>query len=122
MRWAWACRSRKAKVRNSRIRCAAAPISNELGVPDMESELRYVMDAVRLIRHELDGRVPLIGFSGSPWTLACYMVEGQGSRDFATAKAMCWNDPALAHTLLDTLAQIRGAPTSSPRPRRARRP
>ena len=76
-----------------------------LGVPDMEGELRYVMDAVRLIRRELDGRVPLIGFSGSPWTLACYMVEGEGSRDFATTKAMCWNDPALAHQLLDTLAR-----------------
>lgn len=76
-----------------------------LGVPDMESELRYVMDAVRVIRRELAGRVPLIGFSGSPWTLACYMVEGQGSRDFATLKAMCWNDPALAHMLLDTLAR-----------------
>ncbi|HUB90789.1 MAG TPA: uroporphyrinogen decarboxylase [Dyella sp.] len=76
-----------------------------LGVPDMESELRYVMDAVRLIRRELAGRVPLIGFSGSPWTLACYMVEGEGSRDFATAKALCWNDPALAHQLLDTLAR-----------------
>lgn len=76
-----------------------------LGVPDMERELRYVMDAVRLIRQELHGRVPLIGFSGSPWTLACYMVEGHGSRDFATAKALCWNEPALAHTLLDTLAK-----------------
>jgi len=76
-----------------------------LGVPDMESELRYVMDAVRVIRRELGGRVPLIGFSGSPWTLACYMVEGAGSRDFSAAKAMCWNDPALAHTLLDTLAR-----------------
>lgn len=76
-----------------------------LGVPDMESDLRYVVDAVRVIRRELAGRVPLIGFSGSPWTLACYMVEGEGSRDFATAKAMCWNDPALAHTLLDTLAR-----------------
>ncbi len=76
-----------------------------LGVPDMESELRYVMDAVRLIRRELHGRVPLIGFSGSPWTLACYMVEGQGSRDFARLKAMCWNEPALAHRLLDTLAR-----------------
>jgi uroporphyrinogen decarboxylase len=77
----------------------------KLGVPDMETELRYVMDAVRVIRRELDGSVPLIGFSGSPWTLACYMVEGEGSRDFATAKAMCWNEPALAHKLLDTLAR-----------------
>jgi uroporphyrinogen decarboxylase len=76
-----------------------------LGVPDMETELRYVMDAVRLIRRELHGRVPLIGFSGSPWTLACYMVEGQGSRDFARLKAMCWSEPALAHRLLDTLAR-----------------
>jgi uroporphyrinogen decarboxylase len=63
------------------------------------------MDAVRVIRKELHGRVPLIGFSGSPWTLACYMVEGQGSRDFARLKAMCWSEPALAHRLLDTLAQ-----------------
>ena len=49
---------------------------DKLGVPDMETELRYVMDAVRVIRRELDGKVPLIGFSGSPWTLACYMVQG----------------------------------------------
>src|ERR1700744_4268411 len=77
----------------------------KLVVPDMDGELRYVMDAVRLIRKELDGRVPLIGFSGSPWTLACYMVEGEGSRDFARLKAMCWNEPKLAHQLLDTLAQ-----------------
>jgi uroporphyrinogen decarboxylase len=77
----------------------------KLAVPDMDGELRYVMDAVRLIRQELHGRVPLIGFSGSPWTLACYMVEGQGSRDFARLKAMCWNEPALAHHLLATLAQ-----------------
>jgi uroporphyrinogen decarboxylase len=77
----------------------------QLVVPDMDGELRYVMDAVRLIRRELDGRVPLIGFSGSPWTLACYMVEGAGSRDFARLKALCWSDPALAHRLLDTLAQ-----------------
>ena len=78
---------------------------DKLAVPDMDGELRYVMDAVRLIRRELHGRVPLIGFSGSPWTLACYMVEGHGSRDFATLKAMCWDQPALAHQLLDTLAQ-----------------
>ncbi len=55
----------------------------KLAVPDMETELRYVMDAVRVIRRELDGSVPLIGFSGSPWTLACYMVEGGGSDNFA---------------------------------------
>ena len=77
----------------------------KLAIPDMDGQLRYVMDAVRLIRQELHGRVPLIGFSGSPWTLACYMVEGHGSRDFATLKAMCWNQPKLAHQLLDILAQ-----------------
>ena len=78
---------------------------DKLGVPDPEADLGYVMDAVRLIRRELGERAPLIGFSGSPWTLACYMVEGQGSKDFATLKAMCWNEPKLAHQLLDTLAQ-----------------
>lgn len=72
----------------------------KLGVPDMESELRYVMDAVRTIRRELDGKVPLIGFSGSPWTLACYMVEGGGSKDFARIKAMALNDPKALHALL----------------------
>ncbi|MET1024260.1 MAG: uroporphyrinogen decarboxylase [Pseudoxanthomonas sp.] len=71
-----------------------------LGVPDMETELRYVMDAVRVIRRALDGSVPLIGFSGSPWTLACYMVEGGGSKDFARIKAMALNDPATLHALL----------------------
>ena len=74
-----------------------------LAVPDMDGELRYVMDAVRLIRRELDGRVPLIGFSGSPWTLACYMVEGHGSKDFARVKAMGWSDPALMHRLLGVI-------------------
>ncbi len=76
-----------------------------LAVPDIDDKLRYVTDAVRLIRRELDGRVPLIGFAGSPWTLACYMVEGHGSRDFATPKALCWRRPDLAHHLLDVLAQ-----------------
>ncbi|UOV04584.1 uroporphyrinogen decarboxylase [Pseudoxanthomonas sp. F37] len=72
----------------------------KLGVPDMETELRYVMDAVRVIRRELEGKVPLIGFSGSPWTLACYMVEGGGSKDFARIKAMALNEPAALHRLL----------------------
>jgi len=78
---------------------------DRLGVPDPESDLRYVMDAVRLIRRELDGRVPLIGFAGSPWTLACYMIEGGGSSSFAQPKALAWNDPATMHRLLDVIAR-----------------
>lgn len=76
-----------------------------LAVPDPEGELRYVMDAVRLIRRELDGRVPLIGFAGSPWTLATYMVEGSGSKDFAHVKRMLFDEPRLMHQLLDVLAR-----------------
>ncbi len=76
-----------------------------LGVPDPESDLRYVMDAVRLIRRELDGRVPLIGFSGSPWTLATYMVEGGASKEYAKVKGLLFDEPATMHRLLDTLAR-----------------
>ncbi|HEY2345509.1 MAG TPA: uroporphyrinogen decarboxylase [Xanthomonadaceae bacterium] len=72
----------------------------KLAVPDMGRELRYVMDAVSLIRRELAGRVPLIGFSGSPWTLACYMIEGGGSDNFSIIKSMMLNDPASLHRLL----------------------
>jgi uroporphyrinogen decarboxylase len=68
-------------------------------------ELGYVMDAVSLIRKELKGRIPLIGFSGSPWTLATYMVEGGSSKDFAKTKALAFNEPALMHQLLDKLAE-----------------
>lgn len=71
-----------------------------LAVPDMETELKYVMDAVRTIKHELNGSVPLIGFSGSPWTLACYMVEGGGSKDYARVKSMALNEPDQMHALL----------------------
>ena len=77
----------------------------KLGIPDPEDELRYVLDAVRLIRRELDGRVPLIGFSGSPWTLATYMVEGGSSKEFARIKALLYNEPETLHRLLDTTAQ-----------------
>ena len=76
-----------------------------LAVPDMEGELRYVMDAVRTIRRELDGSVPLIGFSGSPWTLACYMVEGGGSANFSKIKAMAFSEPALLHRILEVTTQ-----------------
>jgi uroporphyrinogen decarboxylase len=76
---------------------------DRLAVPDMGSELRYVMDAVSLIRKELQGRVPLIGFSGSPWTLACYMVEGGGSANFARVKSLALNEPKLMHQLLEVV-------------------
>jgi uroporphyrinogen decarboxylase len=76
-----------------------------LGVPDPEGELQYVMNAVRTIRKELDGRVPLIGFSGSPWTLATYMVEGGSTKEFGKVKGMMFDQPQTMHQLLGTLAQ-----------------
>ncbi len=76
-----------------------------LAVPDPERELKYVMDAVRLIRRELNGQVPLIGFAGSPWTLATYVVEGGGSRDFDAIKRLMFDQPDLMHRLLDVLAR-----------------
>lgn len=75
-----------------------------LPIPKAESDLSYVMDAVKTIRRELNGSVPLIGFSGSPWTLATYMVEGGSSKDFRQAKAMIYDEPELAKRLLDKLA------------------
>jgi uroporphyrinogen decarboxylase len=78
---------------------------NKLSVIDPQQDLPYVIDAVSTIRRELNGRVPLIGFSGSPWTLATYMVEGGSSRDFARCKTMAYNQPELMHQLLDVLAK-----------------
>jgi len=75
-----------------------------LPIPDPEQSLGYVMAAVRLIKRELQGRVPLIGFSGSPWTLATYMVEGGSSRDFRRIKGLLYEDPTLLHALLTRLA------------------
>jgi uroporphyrinogen decarboxylase len=82
----------------------ARPVRDEdavasLAVPDMQ-KLRYVFDAVTSIRHALAGRVPLIGFSGSPWTLACYMVEGAGSDDYRLVKTMLYSRPDLMHRML----------------------
>lgn len=78
---------------------------NALYVPDPEGELKYVMDAVRTIRRELNNRVPLIGFTGSPFTLACYMVEGGSSKDFSTIKKMMYSRPDLLHKILDVNAR-----------------
>jgi uroporphyrinogen decarboxylase len=77
----------------------------DLTTPDPHDHLRYVIDAVKQIRHALDGSVPLIGFSGSPWTLATYMVEGQGGTDFLVIKKMAYERPDLLHHILDVTAQ-----------------
>ena len=76
-----------------------------LPIPDAQQDLGYVTDAVSTIRRELNGRVPLIGFAGSPWTLATYMVEGGSSKDFRKSKAMLYDNPQAMHLLLDKLAQ-----------------
>jgi uroporphyrinogen decarboxylase len=81
------------------VRDAAA--IDALAVPDPESELRYVTDTLRLVRRELQGKVPLIGFSGSPWTLATYMVEGGASKEYALVKGLMYRHPELMHRLLD---------------------
>ena len=77
---------------------------NALKVTKAESDLPYVLDAVKLIRKELNGSVPLIGFSGSPWTVATYMVEGGSSKEFSHIKSMLMNTPQIMHQLLDILA------------------
>ncbi|MEA1987627.1 MAG: uroporphyrinogen decarboxylase [Pseudomonadota bacterium] len=77
---------------------------DRLFVPDMGSDLGYVMDAVSTIRKDLNGSVPLIGFSGSPWTLATYMVEGGSSKQFGKVKGMMFEQPKMMHQILDVLA------------------
>lgn len=82
-------------------------------VPDVNETLGYVFEAIKLIKQELNGRVPLIGFAGAPWTLLCYMVQGKGSKTFDEAKAFCYQQPELAHQLLQmitdtTIAYLKG--------------
>ena len=88
----------------------ARPVAGEadvrsLPVPDPGDRLRFVLDAIALIRRELAGRVPLIGFAGSPWTVATYMVEGRSSRDFARIRGLLQAEPRTLHALLDKLAR-----------------
>jgi len=83
---------------------SAADIA-KLGVPDPASDLKYVVDAVAMIRRELGGRIPLIGFAGSPWTVGTYMVEGGGSKTFGIIKRMMYESPRDLHRLLDVLAR-----------------
>jgi len=82
-------------------------------VANVDETLHYVFDAIKLIKQELNGRVPLIGFAGAPWTLLCYMVQGKGSKTFDEAKAFCYTQPELAHQLLQmitdtTIAYLKG--------------
>ncbi len=82
-------------------------------LPDVDETLGYVFDALALTKKTLDGRVPLIGFAGAPWTLLCYMVQGKGSKTFDEAKAFCYTQPETAHRLLQmitdtTIAYLKG--------------
>ncbi len=84
------------------------PIQNQgdldkVVIPEVEDALGYVLDAIKLTLERLDNRVPLIGFAGSPWTLLCYAVQGQGSKTFDKAKAFCFEQPQLAHALLQKI-------------------
>jgi uroporphyrinogen decarboxylase len=84
-----------------------------LRIPDVNDSLHYVFDALSLTKKTLDGRVPLIGFAGAPWTLLCYMVQGKGSKTFDEAKAFCFTQPETAHRLLQmitdtTIAYLKG--------------
>ena len=86
---------------------------DRIRVADVNETLHYVFDAIKLIKRELNGRVPLIGFAGAPWTLLCYMVQGKGSKTFDEAKAFCYTQPELAHEFLQmitdtTIAYLRG--------------
>lgn len=78
-------------------------IANKLKPVDPSNDLKYVLDAISLTKKELNGRVPLIGFSGAPWTLLTYMVEGQGTKTFSNVKKLIYNNPVLAHNLLKKL-------------------
>lgn len=81
---------------------------DQLHAVDPQEHLKYVLDALKLARREIDGKVPLIGFAGSPWTLAAYMVEGKGTKQFAVAKRMLYEAPEMAHALLGKIADAVG--------------
>ena len=76
---------------------------NALVVPDVNDQLSYVLDAIKITKSELNGRVPLIGFAGAPWTIFSYMIEGQGSKTFSKAKKMLYSNPELSHQLLQKI-------------------
>lgn len=76
---------------------------NKLVVPNPEEKLAYTLDAIKITKHELNGRVPIIGFAGAPWTIFSYMIEGSGSKTFSRAKKMLYADPVMSHALLEKI-------------------
>ena len=81
-------------------------LSNRLIIPDVKQELKYVFDALTLTRHKLEGKVPLIGFTGAPWTLMTYMIEGGGSKTQSKAKKWLYQHPEASHKLLKILTGV----------------
>lgn len=79
---------------------------DELNTSDIADRLSYVIDAIKIVKKELAGRVPLIGFAGAPFTIFCYMVEGSGSKTFSKAKKMLYTEPAMAHHLLQKITDV----------------
>lgn len=79
---------------------------NKLRDADPETDLGYVFEAIKITKKELNGRVPLIGFAGAPWTIFCYMIEGQGSKTFSNARKMLYENPELSHKLLDKITTL----------------
>lgn len=77
-----------------------------LTTADVAESLNYVIEAIKITKRELNGRVPLIGFAGAPWTIFCYMVEGSGSKTFSKARGMLYTNPTMAHALLDKITQV----------------
>jgi len=78
---------------------------NKMVVPDPEEKLAYTLDAIKITKRELNGRVPILGFAGAPWTIFSYMIEGSGSKTFSKAKKMLYSDPVLSHALLEKITQ-----------------
>jgi uroporphyrinogen decarboxylase len=77
----------------------------DISVPDVNDNLSYVLEAIKITKTELNGRVPLIGFAGAPWTIFAYMLEGQGSKTFSKAKSFLYREPELSHHLLDLITE-----------------
>jgi uroporphyrinogen decarboxylase len=97
------------KISEGRGPVFSNPISSnqdvkKLKVPDTDKDLKYVLEAISLTKRELNGRVPVIGFAGAPWTILTYMVEGHGSKYFSKVKKMIYENPGLAHELLERVA------------------